>query len=52
MDLDLNGMLDKMKSSQMETLAFQSKMNDASMRFNSAMAALDSEKKAWDKVHG
>lgn len=42
----------QMEASQNRALANQAKMNDASMRFNSAMAALDSEKKAWDKIHG
>lgn len=45
-------MIQQMEASQARAMANQMKINDASMRFNSAMAALDSEKKAWDKVHG
>ncbi|AGT08871.1 hypothetical protein JCM7686_1770 [Paracoccus aminophilus JCM 7686] len=48
----LGGMLADMKSSQQEALAFQTEVNKQSMLFNSAMAAKDAEKKAWDKVHG
>lgn len=45
-------MISQMEASQARAMANQMKINDASMRFNSAMAALDSEKKAWDKIHG
>lgn len=45
-------MIQQMEASQARAMANQMKINDASMRFNSAMAALDSEKKAWDKIHG
>lgn len=49
---DLGKMLSDTKAENAQMLAFQSAMNTQSKLFNGAMAALDAQKKAWDKVHG
>lgn len=50
--MDLGKMLADTKAENAQMLAFQQSMNTQSKLFNSAMAALDAQKKAWDKVHG
>lgn len=44
--------LGQMGSQMSEALGFQSELNAMSKDFNSAMAAKDAEKKAWEKVKG
>ncbi|MFI0397160.1 hypothetical protein [Paracoccus jiaweipingae] len=51
-DATLANFQKNMQDMQTKALKFQTEMNTRSMLFNSAMAAKDAEKKAWDKVHG
>lgn len=49
---DIGSSLAEMKSMQEMALKTQTEINKQSMLFNTAMAAKDAEKKAWDKVSG
>ncbi len=50
--MDIGSSLAEMKAMQNQALQTQTEINKQSMLFNTAMAAKDAEKKAWDKVHG
>lgn len=50
--MDIGSSLAEMKTMQQQALQTQTEINKQSMLFNTAMAAKDAEKKAWDKVHG
>ncbi|MDO5621562.1 MAG: hypothetical protein Q4G24_08850 [Paracoccus sp. (in: a-proteobacteria)] len=49
---DVGASLAEMKSMQQEALRTQTEINKQSLMFNTAMAAKDASKKAWDKVNG
>ncbi|WBU57192.1 hypothetical protein [Paracoccus sediminicola] len=50
--LNIGSSLAEMKKMQETALATQTEINKQQMLFNSAMAAKDASKKAWDKVSG
>jgi uncharacterized protein (DUF885 family) len=50
--MDIGSSLAEMKSMQDTALKTQTEINKQTMLFNTAMAAKDAEKKAWDKISG
>ncbi|SMO45144.1 hypothetical protein [Paracoccus laeviglucosivorans] len=50
--MDIGSSLAEMKSMQAQALQTQTEINKQSMMFNTAMAAKDAEKKAWEKISG
>lgn len=52
MSIDSGAALAQMAASQQEALSVQSEINAKSAKFNSAMAALSAEQKAWEKIKG